>query len=33
LEEKRIAKSKSFRKLLSDSLGMTSRLFKGLIRR
>lgn len=32
-EEKRIAKSKSFRKLLSDSLGMTSKLFKGLIRR
>lgn len=29
----RIVKAKDFRKLLSDSLGITSRLFKGLLRR
>lgn len=33
LEEKRLAKARDFKKLLSDSLSVTSRLFKSLIRR
>ena len=33
LEEKRLAKARDFRKLLSDSLYVTTRLFKGLIKR
>ena len=32
-EEKRLAKARDFKKLLSDSLSVTSRLFKSLIRR
>jgi len=32
-EEKRLAKMKDFKKLLSDSLGVTSKFFKSLIRR
>ena len=33
MEEKRLAKARDFKKLLSDSLSVTSRLFKSLIRR
>ena len=33
LEEKRLSKARDFRRLLSDSLTVTSRLFRGLIRR
>jgi hypothetical protein len=33
VEEKRLAKARDFKKLLSDSLSVTSRLFKSLIRR
>ena len=33
LEEKRLAKAKDFKKLLSDSLGVTSKFFKSLIKR
>jgi hypothetical protein len=32
-EDVRIVKAKDFRKLLSDSLGITSKLFKGLLKR
>lgn len=33
VEEKRLAKARDFKKLLSDSLGVTSRFFKSLIKR